>query len=344
MDIGRKIRSLRLERGSTQEALAQALQVSPQAVSKWENGITMPDVLLLPQLSTHFGVTLDELFDLSDTLRLERIQNMLWDERDLHEETVKTETAFLLEHAQREPEEARALCLLAEMENHQAKTHRRRAAGYARKALARQIDSKHAHSELVEASGGRTGDWYYDNHHQLINWYKSFVEKNPQYRGGYLWLLDQLLDDQRFEEALEYTEKMAAVDNSFRTSLYRGRIAWQQGRLADARAIWDTMCHDHSEDWLTWLSMGDVMARAGQFEEALLHFQRAFDIQPEPKMVDALESIAQVLERQGSYAQAIAVLEKEIDILASQWNTHIGETVDSVRRNIERLKKISAAG
>lgn len=340
MDIGKKIKALRTQRGTTQETLAQALGVSPQAVSKWENGITMPDVQLLPQISAHFGVTLDELFELSDDMRLERIQNMLWDERVLSQEAVKTESAFLLERAQREPADARALCLLAEMENHQAKTHRRRAAEYARQALERAPETKHAHAELVEASNGRFGDWYFDNHHKLIDWYKGFVEKNPAYRGGYMWLIDHLLIDQRFEEAAAYIEKMAAIDNTFRTPLYRGHAAWLSGDREQARDIWARMCDEHGDDWLTWLSMGDAMARAGQFDDARKHYRKAFDTQPAPKMVDALESIAQIEERLGRYPQAIQVLEEEIDTLRTQWDTHHGESVDSVRREIERLKKL----
>ncbi len=71
-----------------------------------------------------FGITLDELFDLNTEQRMKRIQNMLWDERELSPDSVKSETAFLLDLALKEPENAECLKLLAEMENHQAKAHR----------------------------------------------------------------------------------------------------------------------------------------------------------------------------------------------------------------------------
>ena len=41
MDIGNQIKSLRLAKGVTQEQLAEALRVTPQAVSKWENGVSL---------------------------------------------------------------------------------------------------------------------------------------------------------------------------------------------------------------------------------------------------------------------------------------------------------------
>ncbi len=59
--LGEKIASLRKARGITQEQLAQMCSVTPQAVSKWENDITSPDISLLPRLSELLGVTCDEL-------------------------------------------------------------------------------------------------------------------------------------------------------------------------------------------------------------------------------------------------------------------------------------------
>lgn len=61
MNFGKKIRELRLQKTVTQEQLAAHLNLSPQAVSKWENGLTLPDIQLLPELSVYFGVTIDEL-------------------------------------------------------------------------------------------------------------------------------------------------------------------------------------------------------------------------------------------------------------------------------------------
>ena len=51
IQIGNYIRSLRIKMGLTQGKLAEQLEVSRQAVSKWENGIAIPDVSLLPKLS-----------------------------------------------------------------------------------------------------------------------------------------------------------------------------------------------------------------------------------------------------------------------------------------------------
>ncbi len=61
--LGEKIKSLRKQKNISQEVLAGYLGVSFQAVSKWENGSTMPDVTLIPAIASFFGVSTDELFD-----------------------------------------------------------------------------------------------------------------------------------------------------------------------------------------------------------------------------------------------------------------------------------------
>ncbi len=58
---GKQISILRKNKGITQEELARQLAVSPQAVSKWENGHTMPEVSLLVELAGILGSTIDEI-------------------------------------------------------------------------------------------------------------------------------------------------------------------------------------------------------------------------------------------------------------------------------------------
>ena len=60
--IGTTIAALRREKGLTQDALAAQLGVSAQAVSKWENGLSCPDILMLPEIADYFGVSVDTLF------------------------------------------------------------------------------------------------------------------------------------------------------------------------------------------------------------------------------------------------------------------------------------------
>ena len=59
--MGKRISDLRKSKGMTQEQLAQQVGVTAQAVSKWENDLSCPDISILPQLAEALGVTTDEL-------------------------------------------------------------------------------------------------------------------------------------------------------------------------------------------------------------------------------------------------------------------------------------------
>ena len=59
--LGENIRSLRSTKGLTQEQFGYEMGVSAQAVSRWENGVTYPDITMLPSIADFFDVTLDEL-------------------------------------------------------------------------------------------------------------------------------------------------------------------------------------------------------------------------------------------------------------------------------------------
>ena len=59
--LGKRIAALRRDKGLKQDELAQQLGVTPQAVSKWENDQTCPDITLLPKLAQILGVSVDEL-------------------------------------------------------------------------------------------------------------------------------------------------------------------------------------------------------------------------------------------------------------------------------------------
>lgn len=340
MEIGNQIRSLRKKRGTTQEALAQHLGVTPQAVSKWERGVATPDISMLPDISAYFGVTIDELFAISDDTRIERIQNMLWDLRYIPQVDVDASTEFLLNKAKREPKNGHPHALLAQMENYIAKGHRELAAEYAMEALHRDHTIKMAHSELVCAMDGVCGDWCAGNHYALIEYYKAFVALHPDYRSGYQWLLEQLLDDNRLEEAEKYCQEIERIDNTFRSLYYRGILAMKRGDIVGASALFSDMEKRFPDDWLMYLSLGDAMVHLGNYEQAKVYYRKYNDFQTPPRYTDALTSIAQLCEIQGDYSGAIEAIEEEIAVLASDWDTTEGETVDQHLRKIEKLKKL----
>jgi len=339
MEIGNQIKALRLRRGVTQEALAQHLGVTAQAVSKWERGVATPDIVMLPDISAYFGVTIDELFALSDDTRMERIQNMLWDDRYYDPAEVESTREFLLNKGKREPENGKVYEHLAEMENHLAQEHHEKAEEYAKEALRRNPDLKNAHAELNVAMHGYIPDWNARNHYLQISFYQEHIQKNPRDWRAYMWIMDQLIEDYRLEEAENYLNCFAQIDHSYRVDLYRGMIAWQRGEREKAFSIWTQMETDYPDEWCVYHHIGDYLVRSGRYEEGMAYYRKALDVQKEPPMVDPLQAMAQLCEIRGDIPGAIAVRREEADRIENQWHIS-GEELDTVIRDIQRLEKM----
>ncbi len=76
MKIGQIISEKRKEKGITQQELAEFVGVSKAAVSKWETGLTYPDITLLPLLAAYFDVSMDQLLDYHSQLSAKEIQRL----------------------------------------------------------------------------------------------------------------------------------------------------------------------------------------------------------------------------------------------------------------------------
>lgn len=85
IQMGETIKRLRNQKNITQEDLAVAMNVSAAAVSKWETGITLPDISLLPQLAYFFKVSIDELMNYSESKMEQDIITFM----EKHTETVE---------------------------------------------------------------------------------------------------------------------------------------------------------------------------------------------------------------------------------------------------------------
>ena len=77
LKLGENIRNLRLQHKLTQEQLADRLGVSYQSISRWENGVTYPDIEFLPAIARHFSVTTDYLLGQDDIGKKKRIRKQI---------------------------------------------------------------------------------------------------------------------------------------------------------------------------------------------------------------------------------------------------------------------------
>ena len=340
MELNNKLRSLRTAKGITQEQFAEEIGVSAQAVSKWERGATTPDISLLPDISVFFGVSIDELFGLTEEKEYERIQNMIWDERLLSADEIYRTERWVDEKVQAKYRPADCMRLKADMYNHLARSYNELAAEAAMEALNIDPGCHEAHSELNEGLRGFVPDWNVRNHYKLITFYKDFVRKHPEDWRAYMWLLDNLLDDKRFAEAEEALRGLEKADNTFRTPLYRAKLLWETGRRDEAREIFAQMQRDYPDEWMVVFEISELCVLEGDYEKAIDYMKLTREQQVKPRFVDTSEALAQLYEIVGDYDNAIKTLEEELVILKEDWDIGKGEEVDFVKRNIARLRKL----
>lgn len=107
--IGEKIKCYRKKKKITQEQLAKYLGVSGQAVSKWENGMSNPEIYIIPKIAIFFGIRIEELFDFTYDENMERIENMIKSNSRISTGTFKKIEVYLQDRIKMYPRDERAL-------------------------------------------------------------------------------------------------------------------------------------------------------------------------------------------------------------------------------------------
>ncbi len=339
VEIGGRIRTLRLSCSMTQEQLAKRLGVSAQAVSKWESGTNMPDIQLLPDLSVIFGVSIDELFAMTDECRMERIENMIFNVRFLTDGEFRRDEGYLKELLGKEEAKNRAELLLAMLYNKRASEYHELAAPLARNALRNNPGKKDAHNAIFDAENGAYQDWNMINHRQTIDFYKEVVEAHPDDVRNYFWLLDLLIADCRTEEARVYAQRMKQTTYSYHYEMFMGYICKAECNLPEALDWWKKMTEHSPERWVVWAEYGSAMAKLGRYEEAVEAYKKAMPMRPSPRFTDCEDAVSQICLIRGDIDGAIAMQKQMLQVVQEDWVTE-GESVDHILREIQRLETL----
>ncbi len=339
MQLGKHIRANRQRLGLTQEKLAEKLNVTAQAVSKWESGTGMPDIALLPEISAVFGVTIDELFETSEEVHLNRIEAMVDKEPMLSRADFDYAVSQLKSMMHKTEHKGRCLTLLADLHLHRSNGYAEKAGEYAMQALAINPGNHANHSILFHSRHGALGDWCCTNHTGLINYYKDFVKKNPEHLPGYMWLADNLIADGRLDEAETVVETMKSVEETYHYLNYCAYIAERRGNFEQAAECWKKMLEQYPDHSLAWFVYADDLAKHARYVEAISAFEKSMAFSTPPRMTDALDSTAQIYQLLGDHSNAIASYERILKILKEDWQMTEGETVQGYLQNIEQLQK-----
>ena len=339
MNIGYKIKELRLGRSLTQEQLANFLSVSTQCISKWENNVTMPDIQMLPEISTFFGVTIDELFDLTDDAYICRIEAMVENKKLIEWEEFYQAEKFLLKKERENVDNARYPMILADLYNHMADGYRYMTEIKAKRAIELEPEKKYNHSLLRMAQQGSQMDWNFENRSKRIDYYKKFVKANPSIERGYVCLIDELIVANRFDEAENVIEIMAKNISTLRPIFYKGYLSWVRNNREQAEKYWAEMLEKFSRDWLGYALLGDCMANYCEYDRAIQYYEKSLELQEVPRYTDSQMSIAMIYEIIGNDEKAVEAWMKVIDILKEEHKITEGKYIDEAEAEIVRLQK-----
>ena len=326
MELGYKIKQLRCKAGLTQGQLAEQLGVSAQSVSKWENAATMPDIALLPALAGVFGVSIDDLFDLTVEQKLQRIENRMDVASELPGDLFWEYEEYLKEQLEVGKNKQRILSLLAHLYHHRMTSDAGHVSRFARESIRLAPEKKDCQWLLQMAEGQFAWDWNVSNHAQAIDFYKTLIEndkKNSQSPLPYYYLLDQLIADHRTEEAKHYLNvcRRLPAFRPFLEDVYRAHIALAEYDVNTADGIMKTAMERYGDDGDFLFEAAQYHARKCEYEQAVACYEASYAAgeQRKPRYMDALQGIAVIYEIMGEYKNAAAVYDRILENLISEW-------------------------
>ncbi len=337
MEMGKIIRTLRMSKRVHQEDVARYLGVSAQAVSKCETCAALPDITLLPAIAVYFGVSIDELFQLPDESRFERIENMMQRESRIAPETFHQAVGFLKDILVEQPDNVRACTDLADLYNHRAAGDRRMAAEYARRAIELAPEEKPGWVAYQEASGAVCGDEWYDNHFEAIEYFKEFLRKNPENFPGLYAIIENLLADKRYDEAVPYIRDLQKIKDDYQAVVYLGDVAMGRGEREEALRLWDQAVEKSPDKWQVYCDRADRLKKLGKVREAMADYEHCFEMQQKPRLTDGLYSLAQMHELLGEYDAAIDDYRRILKCTEEDY----GEVYEPVKEEIDgKIRKL----
>ena len=281
MTLGNKIKQLRHKSGLTQEQIATRIGVSAQSVSKWETEVSMPDISLLPVIANEFGVSIDELFDLSTDQKLYRIEKRIETEEEFSSELFREYEDFLLTQLQENTDRTRILSLLASLYHHRMESDALKVSKYAREAIMLKPEVKECQWLLQMAEGERAWDWNADNCASLIDFYKQVIENDklePKTPLPYYYLLDDLIADRRTDEAKKYLDilKTLPAHREILIPVYEANIELAKFNENGADKIMTEALNRFADDSAFVFEMAQYYARKCDYTQAISLFEKSW--------------------------------------------------------------------
>ena len=340
MELGKKIRQLRFKAGLTQEQLAEKLGIGAQSVSKWENAVAMPDITTLPLLAETFGISIDDLFDLSTEQRLNRIENRMDIEKELPQDVFREYEDFLTAQMANGDFQKRATELAAYLYWHRMNAAAAKVSRYAREAIQRAPGEKVCQWMLQQAERHAAWDWNIANHSKAVDFYRQLVEEHPDIRLPYAYLLDNLLADHRAEEAEKYLEQYAALPdvNPILVGIYQAHVALARFNEPEADRIITELGVKYPDDSVYLFEAAQYYAEKCDYDKAVALYERSFELESRrPRFQDELMAIADIYEIRRDYRKAAETWSRIISLLENEWGMTEETELQEAKKKQARL-------
>ncbi len=336
--IGNKIKELRRTKGLSQKDIADQLGITSQAVSKWENDTSLPDMSMLPDLAALFGIQIDDLFEYSAEKRYAGIGRKIEYQRTLTNKEFEGDEAFLLREIESNPEKYEALSLLGDLYSHQAECLKKKSVYYARRALELRPNTKGDINNINHGCHGKLYDWSTGSHDELIDLWKKLLKDEPKNLRIYFYLLDNLIDDGRFGEAKEVLKQSKRHNPDDLNAYYDIFIREKEEGFAAVKEKYEELAKAHSENWRILFSIANSFSFHEYYEEAIGYWQKTFDCMPKPRYTDPYLAMAQCCLRMGDKKAAAEYYKLQLELLREDWGVKYGEEVERVREKIRELE------
>ena len=187
---------------------------------------------------------------------------------------------------------------------------------------------------LSNSSNGHINDWNIGCHYKLIEKLTKLMNDNPTNHRTKLYLLDNLIADYRLEEAESILDKSNLDIEPF----YRVWIQEVQVGFMSMKSKYESLLNEQRHNWKILMSIANRYAFNRNYEEAILIYEKTFEIAPKPRYIDMLACIAYLYRSIGNDKKAIETYHRELTLLKEEWNITKGELVEEIKQNMEELK------
>ena len=145
-----------------------------------------------------------------------------------------------------------------------------------------------------------------------------------------MYLLDNLIDDGRLDEATKVLERRRTVIQDCFNDFYRLLISESINGFQATRKEYD-MYLEENHEWQAYFLVAGRYASHGEYEKAITLFEKSFELQPKPRYIDHLESIAQLYLRMYKKNEAIHAYKRELQLLKEEWHQDDSADVQRVK-------------